>query len=347
MSFSETFAKQSRWAVYTEAVAAVMVIGWVDWVTGREISLFAFYSIPIFLTVWFGDRKAGVSMAVLCTATWWWANKDVHIFTTSYGYPLATFSRLAFYVFCAVGGAALKAQHDANRARIEALERARKLEREIVGVSDREQRRIGQDLHDGLCQTLAAISCAANSLKDDLQPISPPHAAAAQEIETFLNDAVVEARNLARGISPVDMDEHGLVAALDDLADRTSRLTPLPVVFEAKGEIGIVDPQAAINLYRIAQEAVNNAVRHSHATHVEITLQQVGSTLTLTLQDDGIGVPPEPMGGDGMGMKTMAYRAQMLGGELHVDRTSAEGGTCVSCSLHVTPNPASTLALHS
>jgi signal transduction histidine kinase len=338
MSFTEPFARQSKTAVYVETALIVAVIGYIDWITGREISFFAFYSIPIFIAVWYGDRRAGLVMAVASTFTWWWANKDVHTFTTAYGYPTATFSRLVFYIFVAYGGSALKAQHDSNRARIAALERARKLEREIVSVSDREQRRIGQDLHDGLCQTLAAIGCAATSLKDDLQQISAPHAAAAEEIEKFLNDAVVEARNLARGISPVDMDEHGLVAALDDLAERTTRLTPLPVDFESRGEIGVVDPQMAINLYRIAQESVNNAVRHSHASHIEITLSQAGSTLTLTVQDDGDGIP-ENITSDGMGMRTMSYRAQMLGGTLKI--SSAPGdGTSISCSVRTPSEPA-------
>jgi signal transduction histidine kinase len=223
-----------------------------------------------------------------------------------------------------------------NRARIAALERARNLEREIVGVSDREQRRIGQDLHDGLCQTLAAIGCAATSLKDDLQQVSPPHAAAAQEIEKFLNDAVVEARNLARGIAPIDMDEHALLAALDDLAERTSRLTPLPVDFEAHGEPGVVDPQAALNLYRIAQEAVNNAVRHSHASHAGIVFSQSGSQLVLTIQDDGDGLPGNPMTGSGMGMKTMTYRAQMIGADIKISGGPGEGAS-IACTLQVKP----------
>jgi signal transduction histidine kinase len=337
MTFSERIANQSKPALYAETIVIVLAIGYVDWITGREISFFAFYGIPIFLAVWFSDLKTGLVVAVISAGTWWWANKDVHTFTTAYGYPIATVSRLIFYVFFALGGSALKAQQNSNKARIEAMERARKLEREIVGVSDREQRRIGQDLHDGICQTLAAIGCAATSLKDDLQEISPPHAAAAQEIEKFLNDAVVEARNLARGISPIDMDEHGLLAAMDDLAERTSRLTPVPVAFATQGEIGLVDPQTAINLYRIAQEAVNNAVRHSHATHVELSLVQVGQTLTLTVQDDGVGLPADHMSADGMGMKTMTYRAQMIGAEMKITGSPGEG-TRITCALHATPH---------
>lgn len=343
MKLSEVLARQKRSAIYAEILLVIVLIGWVDWVTGREISLFAFYSIPIYLAVWYGDRHAGVVVAFVCTGAWWWANKDVHTFTTSYGYPIATASRLVFFNFFAIGTAALKAKHNADRARIAALERARKLEREIVGVSEREQRRIGQDLHDGLCQTLAAIGCAATSLKDDLQAFSPTHAADAQEIAKLLNDAVIEARNLARGISPVDMDEHGLAAALDDLAERTGRLTPLPVTFKTQGEIGLVDPEAAIHLYRIAQEAVHNAVRHSGAQHVAIALRQEGPNLTLSVTDDGKGFPKETSGNGGMGMQTMNYRAQIIGADLKINGNSPNGAR-VSCTLHAKPNPLSTFA---
>jgi signal transduction histidine kinase len=339
MKLSEVLATQRKSAIYAEVFLVILLIGWVDWVTGREISLFAFYSIPIYLAVWYGDRHAGIMVAFLCTLSWWWANKDVHTFTTSYGYPIATVSRLVFFNFFAIGAAALKAKHNADKARIAALERARKLEREIVGVSEREQRRIGQDLHDGLCQTLAAIGCAASSLKDDLQPISSSHAADAQEIAKLLNDAVIEARNLARGISPVDMDEHGLAAALDDLAERTRRLTPLPVIFKSQGEIGLVEPEAAIHLYRIAQEAVHNAVRHSGAEHLTIALRQDGPNLTLSVTDDGKGFAKKNPVNGGMGMQTMSYRAQIIGADLKINGNSPSGCR-VACTLKANPSPA-------
>ena len=340
MKLSEVLANQKKSAVYVEVFLVILLIGWVDYVTGREISLFAFYSIPIYLAVWYGERHAGVVTAFVCTFAWWWANKNVHTFTTSYGYPIATASRLVFFNFFAIGTAALKAKHNADRARIAALERARKLEREIIGISEREQRRIGQDLHDGLCQTLAAIGCAATSLKDDLQPLSPAHAKDAEELATLLNEAVIEARNLARGISPVDMDEHGLAAALDDLAERTGRLTPLPVSFKMQGEIGLVDPEAAIHLYRIAQEAVHNAVRHSGAQHVSIALRQEGPNLTLSVSDDGKGFS-DPSPSSGMGMQTMNYRAQIIGANLKINGNSPAGAK-VSCTLAAKPNPTTT-----
>jgi signal transduction histidine kinase len=345
MSLSRSFASQSKPLIYGEVLLIIFFIGWVDWITGREVSLWAFYSIPIFLAVWYGDRKAGIAAACLSTFVWWWANKDVHApFKTAWGYPTATASRLAIFIFFAHGIAAARAKQETDRARIAALERARTLEREVVSISEREQRRFGQDLHDGLCQTLAAIGCAATSLKDDLQPISPEHAEAAREIEELLNHAVVEARNLARGISPVDMDEHGLAAALDELADRVSRHTPVPVNFESHGEIGLVEPETAINLYRIAQEAVHNAVRHSRASHVEIALSQEGQRLTLSVADDGVGLPGPPVPSNGgMGMQTMTYRAQLIGAELKINGNTP-AGALVSCSLSAKAAPAEAAA---
>jgi signal transduction histidine kinase len=344
MNQPEFFAR-NRKMMYAVAILNILVIGWLDWFTGREISLFVFYSVPIFLVVWYGDRGSGLVTAFVSAFVWWWANRNDNLFTTSYGYPLATASRLACFILFAFGAAGLKSRREADRARIDALERARnalerahKMEREIVGIGEREQRRIGQDLHDGLCQTLAAIGCAATSLTNDLKQTSPLQAASAQDIADLLNEAAAEARDLARGICPLDMAEHGLAAALNDLAERTSRLTPLSVSFELMGDIRMVDTEAAINLYRIAQEATHNAVRHSQANCVEIALTHQGAQFTLSVTDDGVGVAKQSSSKGGMGMQTMGYRAQMIGAELNITANSPSG-TCVSCSLKANSDP--------
>ena len=294
--------------------------------------MFVFYAFPIFLTAWFFSRAAGLLMAALGALSWCLANLTIHPFHSWWGYPLATFGRLTYFVILAVGSAALRARQEADRGRIEALERVTRLEREIIGVSEREQRRIGQDLHDGLCQNLAAIGCAAKSLADDLGEKAQPTAREAQDIEAMLKSAILQARDLARGIHPVHLDETGLSVALESLAITLSRLTGVTVLFQAAAEVPVNDPEVAINLYRITQESLNNAVKHSRATQITITLSREGDQAVLCIADNGIGLLQDVAQRAGMGLKTMEYRARQLGGRLEL-KPRLGGGTIVKCAV--------------
>ena len=308
------------------------VIGWVDYVTGSELSLFALYAIPIFMAVWFGSWRGGLLMAVVCTAIWWFANRADSTFTTWWGYHIAATSRAVLFIMVAVASGLMKSKQEVDRARIEAMERTRELEQEIVRVSETEQRRIGQDLHDGLCQHLAAIGFAAKSLADDLEKGERPESSAAKEIEALLKQAVIEARDLARGMFPVQMDGAGLSAALQGLAATTSRLTSTEVVFTEVGQVQISDTAVAMHLYRIAQESVANAIKHAAAEHVFITLESVGDILKIRIDDDGKGFFEQEDMVRGMGMRTMAYRARLIGGTLEIQERDGPG-TCVWCEL--------------
>lgn len=308
----------------------VILTGFFDYLTGWELSSVVLYAIPIFFVAWHVDRLTGIGFAVICAGTWWLANERGNPYVTWWGYPLAIGSRLVYFIFVAVGAAAIKRDRDASRTRISALERTHELEKEIVRASEHEQKRIGQDLHDGLCQTPAAIGCVVTSLKDDLQASSRPEAAVAAEVEDLLKAAMTETRELARGIFPVHLDDGGLAVALEELVRSAPRVSP-SVSFEAHGTLQLQDPQAAMHLYRIAQEALRNAIQHSHAKHVVVKLAQVDHTLYLSVMDDGIGLPDAPSQ-SGMGLKTMQYRARQVGAQLHIENPSS-GGTVVTCSL--------------
>lgn len=324
-----------NWWMLSGAGVAVAVIGFLDNSTGWELSLFVLYGLPIFVVVWYGSWQAGMALAVLCSVIWWLANKEENPYVTWWGYQMAAISRFAYFLMVVAGSAILKTKQNVVRTQIEALERTRVLEREIVRVSEREQRRIGQDLHDGLCQHLAAIGCAAKSLADDLESEARPEAGVAQDIEDLIKGAVVEARDLSRGMFPVQMDAAGLVAALDGLAATTSRLTSVDVTFTEVGEVHIPDPETSMHLYRIAQESVANAIKHAAPRHVFITLKGEGDVLRLTVEDDGSGFFHESGATDGMGLRTMAYRARLIGATLEIHERDGPG-TCVCCetSLH-------------
>jgi signal transduction histidine kinase len=273
-------------------------------------------------------------MALLCGITWWWADIQAgHPYLRSWQEGWETFVRCAFFIITAIAVAAVKEQRDASASRIALLEYSQRLEREIIGISEREQERIGQDLHDGICQYLAALSCSAASLKSDLEEHAlEAEARVAGELAGFLRDAVVQTRNLARGLVPVQMDEAGLASALEELTGSASRLLGIRCVYESAGVPLIRDNVVAMHLYRIAQEAINNATKHGKAQNVLISLVDQGKETTLRIEDDGNGISKTSADTEGMGLGLMRYRARLVGGELHIEDRQ-DGGTVVSCGI--------------
>ena len=332
MSLLTAFQRQSKGLALAEALLLAVGIGLLDYHTPWQWTLLILYALPIFMVVLNGHRSAHIFMAFVTTGAWYWANYNTHPYFNPNAYLWIGVNRLVYFIFVAVGARALKDQREEMRARVEAMEHARELEQEIVRVSEREQMRIGQDLHDGICQRLAAIDCAAACLKAELQGKHPTEAASAATIQRMLKEAIVETRGLARGIFPVQMHAEGLPAALEELATTTNRLRQLNVTFDTSGEVGISEPATAMHLFRIAQEALNNVVRHAGARHVTISLHREMDRLTLTVADDGCGLVEPPVKSNGMGLRTMSYRARQIGGELEVTPLTA-GGTMVRCAL--------------
>lgn len=320
--------------VWISSLLLSLFIGWVDDITGWEMSLFIFYALPIIIVVWRSGITSGLVTAAFCGVVWMFANESSHPYETSLGYAWAMVSRLFYFSVVAFAVNAVRNKQKADAAHILMLEERRQLERDIVSVSEHEQQRIGQDLHDGLCQQLAAIGCAARVLAEDLQSQRLSAADDAVLIEESIQLAVIEARALARGIFPVHVDRSGLAAALTDLGRTTERLTGASISVQAETEINVDSPEAAMHLYRIAQEALANAVRHSEATRINISLRIVSDQLLMRIEDDGKGMNARESTPSGMGLRTMLYRAQALGGVLDV-RPGTEKGTVVSCAVRM------------
>jgi PAS domain S-box-containing protein len=208
----------------------------------------------------------------------------------------------------------------------------RRLEREILNISEDEQRRIGQDLHDGLGQDLAGIGFTTRALERKLQLKSVEEWREARRIAELVNDAIDKTRALARGLHPVEVAEDGLCVALEGLARATSGMFHIACEFDSQGASVAVPQEVATNLYRIAQEAVHNAVRHGQAERVRIELTNRGDRLILEVTDDGCGFSGEAPAGGGIGVRIMHYRARMIGAQLRICRRNA-GGTSLECSL--------------
>jgi signal transduction histidine kinase len=327
------------------AILGVLVVGFFDYITGYEVSFFLFYGGPIFFAVWFLERKQTILIVLISAIVWWWADwQDGHPYFASWVQIWETGTRLVYFSFMASGGTAIKTRRDSMERAVANMRRMRELERDLVAASEREQQRIGADLHDGLCQYLAGLTCVTGSLRDDLSERFQPEAETAAELHELLKDAIVQARNIARGIAPVHMDEAGLASALEDLAANTSRLHDVECIFEPEAEILVPDREMSTNLYRIAQEATSNAVRHGHATEITIDLAINESQVTLSVQDNGVGIGSAEPTATGMGLRSMSYRASVLNGTIEIGALP-EGGTLVRCRVPLT-TPADSDSIH-
>ncbi len=207
------------------------------------------------------------------------------------------------------------------------------MERQVADISDREQRRIGQDLHDTLCQQLVSIAYASELLREKLDRRHLPEAAQAGHISEMINDGITQARHLARGLYPVRLEMEGLASGLEELAETIQLHNSVTCHFSCEEHILIHDTVAGNNLYRIAQEAVNNALKHGHCKNISIGLGAVDEEVILTVKDDGSGFPENMESRSGMGLHIMNYRAKMIGASLDI-RRGAGGGTIVICSFH-------------
>ena len=336
MSKAEIIARylrrQSLVWLFIQALALTITIGLIDYLTGDEVTVDPFYSIPILLMVWFGNKNLAIVISVFCAFAWWWANAaGSHPYSSEWLRIWDTIVRLMFFCLVMFAGAIFKQQRDSIRDRVELLERSQQLEREIINISEREQQRIGRDLHDGVCQYLAAIGFTAAMLNRDLERDSSIRAEKAGEIAHLLQDAAKRTRDLARGLSPVDRDEGGLESALNELALSTSKLAGISCSFICVGPVQIRDNARAVHLFRIAQEALSNATKHGRAKAVVIALEASDGALSLRVSDDGIGFDPTCSERKGMGLNIMRYRARMLAGTLEI-QSNSPAGTMVTCT---------------
>lgn len=208
----------------------------------------------------------------------------------------------------------------------------KRLEQEILEVSGREQRRIGQDLHDGLCQQLAGIELMCQVLQQELSGKAQRQSARAADIARHVREAIGQTRSLARGLSPVDLDSDGLMSALRELALNVGKLFQVECCFRCDEPIHIHSNAVASHLYRIAQEAINNAVKHGKATRILVTLKLANGDACLTVADDGAGIPANLPNTEGMGLRIMQFRAGVIGAKLEIRRANGKG-TVVTCTF--------------
>ena len=223
------------------------------------------------------------------------------------------------------GGTALAVVRDVTDREI--------LEKEVVESSNRVQTRIGQDIHDGLGQHLTGITFLSRALEKNLAAKSLPEAADAAEISKLVIEALSQTRNLARGLFPVEVESTRLCQSFRELANTVEQLFHISCSVECDSNLIVNNKSASTHLFRLAQEAINNAVKHGKAHRVSLLLGTAGDQAILRITDDGVGFPPENARRTGLGLRIMTYRAQKVGGTLDI-QPGQHGGTVVSCTFN-------------
>jgi PAS domain S-box-containing protein len=208
------------------------------------------------------------------------------------------------------------------------------LEKAILDISAREQRRIGRDLHDGLGQHLTGIAFMAKVHQDRLAEQKRGETEDAAKIVKLVNEAIRKTRELAHGLLPVLSDSQGLMSALQLWAAEAQDIFGVSCRFQCEQPVLVEDVTMATHLYYIAQEAVNNAIKHGKPKNVLIELTAEQDIGTLLIKDDGKGIAIVPGNTEGMGLRIMNYRASVVGGLLEI-RPGPEQGTTVICTFPV------------
>jgi PAS domain S-box-containing protein len=208
----------------------------------------------------------------------------------------------------------------------------KRLEEKLLEIGVDERRRLGHDLHDGLGQFLLGIALKTKMLEEALTRGKSQEAWRAKEVVGLVNTAIVQTRNLAHGLDPIHVEANGLVAALRNLATQTRELFQVECTFICKLEHLDVNAQTGIAFYRIAQEAIQNAIRHGQARQINVELALDGMQLCLKILDDGKGFSPDSECRSGMGLQIMQFRANSISGHLIVE-SQPNKGTRIECTV--------------
>lgn len=339
-----------RRSLLTGVAVSLLLIGWADYVTGTRMSFVVFYLVPILMaTAWFG-RNIGLGTAVAGVVvrfvadsrddaatlheTWLWWNSTGSLFV--YLTMVWMFDLLMQLH---------RRLEERVRERTLALEREvrkrQEVQRELLDLSGRERSAMGRELHDQIGQHLVGTAMAAQVLAERLQARGEHGAREARQIADLVEQGISQTRQLAQGLLLSYIEPARLESELEELCTVLGQQYPgTELTYLIEGTEAIEDGNVAAQIYRLVQEALRNACRHSGAENVRLHITRCGDELELLVEDDGIGLPEE-RSGSGMGLRIMQHRAEHIGSFLELSPRPG-GGTSVRCLVPLsTPNPIS------
>ncbi|HTS17977.1 MAG TPA: sensor histidine kinase [Verrucomicrobiae bacterium] len=315
-------SRSPLWVVGAGLVGTA-IVGVIDYLLGPDAQVPILYVLVALLVSWLADTAHGVFVAAGAGVVSFVANLYPPV-TSSEMLTASWNSAMNFGVLLAVCFL-VSGVKKANAKR-------RQLERQVLEMSDQERRRIAQDLHDGLCQHLAATEFASQLLTDKLAHESLPEAADARQIVGFIQRAMTQAREIAHGLHPIEIGPGGLIASIDDLCASIREVYRIECEVQGNWIADLFGDTEATHVYRIVQEAVANAIKHGKPSRILIELCADDEGIILAVHDNGLGLPKQMQHTRGLGIGTMSYRASVIGANLTV-RPNPRGGTTVLLSL--------------
>jgi signal transduction histidine kinase len=325
---------QTKTAGILGGLVLLTAVGYADYITGYQLTFFLFYLLPILYV----QRQLGQGFAfltsVISAVVWLFVNIAAGEQYPDYLTPIwNTGIRLSVFLLVVVLISTRDQLQKLVEQRTQSLqqeirERSR-LEKELLEIAEAEQRRIGHDLHDSLGQHLTATALAGKVLAKKLASQVAVEPAMADRVVVMVEEAIDLTRNLARTLHPIELGLDGLVDALQNLAANLSKAFNITCRFQSSGTIRLNDPKAGLHLYRIAQEAASNAIRHGHARNLVISLDATSNSILLTVTDDGTGLSADARNKKGMGLRIMDYRADMIGASFDIQNLPAGGARAV------------------
>lgn len=334
---AQTSGKMTKLADGMIAFGILLATALLDYVTGYQVTVILFYLAPILFTLKRLGQVAAIVMSFLSGAAMLLTNVAAGEAYTDILTPLWNMGiRITVFVLVVSLISVRQELEKLVRLRTQKLEEEVqeniRLEKELLAAGEREQHRIGHDLHDSLGQHLTATALAGKMLSRKLAGKALPEKHAADHLVRMVEEGIDLTRTLARSLHPMEMEAEGFIAGLEDLAASISRAFNVSCRFDCPQLVALNDPGINIHIYRIVQEAVSNAIRHGHAKNIVVRLELAGAAVALTVTDDGAGLPEAARSKKGMGLRIMNYRANIIGAKFDIARLPA-GGTRVSCIL--------------
>lgn len=338
-------ARHSRAQIILVCTLAILLVGYFDYLSGPKIVISVIYVVPIAIAALFVGNVPAVSLSILSILVSLVSDYALVPSVPALYVPAVNGAlRLLFFLFMVFvlsrlrdlqSGLEVRVEERARALAYETAERQR-LEQEMLEISEREQRRIGQDIHDGLCQHLTGTALASQVLAEKLEAQGQAEAVSAHRIVDLVEEAISLARSMAKGLHPVELQADGLMRALEEFAVTTTDLFRVTCRFECPLPVLIHSPTTAMHLYRIAQEAVGNAIKHGQAKSITVTLEENETGIRLCVSDDGRGLDKGAASAKGMGLRIMADRAKMIGGRFSV-AAHRPRGVELSCLIPQVP----------
>jgi signal transduction histidine kinase len=333
--------------VILACILLVVFVGFLDYLTGYETFFFTFYLLAIFLGTWRVNAAFGAWISALSVTAWVSSNIEAGQHYSSYFVPVWNAGIMfAIYLIVVILLAGLKKIYRELEERVQLRTRALtreiqervRLQKELLETGDREQRRIARELHDGLCQHLTGTALAGHLLEQKLAGKSVPEVADAARLVQLMEQAIEMTRDLSRQLEPVELAGGKLADHFAGLAAASAERFKIDCQFESALVHPFEDPEIALHLYRIAQEALMNAVKYNRATRLKIGLDSAADEIVLTITDDG-AAQSEGIAADAdadAAVRAMAYRADLIGAAFTYEPLAVRGHR-VTCVLPLSP----------